>query len=112
MPLKGSANTDDVLQGNAETNNVLHGAVSGLSFVHGYSAYEIAVIHGFRGTEEEWLESLKSDSAKNGIPPGGKAGQILCKNSDNDFDVGWRDIEIPKQYGLVSYDQDKTITVT
>lgn len=27
----------------------------------GLSAYEIAVIHGFEGTEEEWVESLKPD---------------------------------------------------
>ena len=27
----------------------------------GDSAYEIAVKHGFVGTEEEWLESLKGD---------------------------------------------------
>ena len=29
----------------------------------GLSAYEIAVIHGFKGTEEEWIESLKPDDA-------------------------------------------------
>lgn len=27
----------------------------------GYSAYEIAVQHGFIGTEEEWLISIKGD---------------------------------------------------
>ena len=27
--------------------------------VRGYSAYEIAVEHGYEGTEEEWLASLK-----------------------------------------------------
>ena len=26
---------------------------------NGLSAYEIAVEHGFQGTEEEWLESLR-----------------------------------------------------
>lgn len=25
----------------------------------GYSAYEVAVMNGYKGTEEEWLESLK-----------------------------------------------------
>lgn len=30
--------------------------------IHGKSAYEIAVEHGFEGTEEEWLESLSSGS--------------------------------------------------
>lgn len=29
----------------------------------GLSAYEIAVIHGFKGTEAEWVESLKPDDA-------------------------------------------------
>ena len=27
----------------------------------GYSAYEIAVLHGFVGSEEEWLISIKGD---------------------------------------------------
>ena len=30
---------------------------------HGYSAYELAVQHGYEGTEEEWLESLKANLA-------------------------------------------------
>ena len=47
-----------------------------------------------------------------GTPPGGKAGQFLCKKSDEDYDVEWADFKIPEQYGLVTYDQDKTITIT
>jgi hypothetical protein len=47
-----------------------------------------------------------------GVPPGGKAGQYLRKKSDIDGDVIWSDLEIPKQYGLVTYNQDKTITIT
>lgn len=47
-----------------------------------------------------------------GIPGGGKAGQYLRKKSDNDYDVEWSDLEIPKEYGLISYNQDKTITIT
>lgn len=50
--------------------------------------------------------------AINGIPAGGKAGQILKKKSDDDFAVEWGDFEIPEQYGLVTYNQDKTITIT
>ncbi len=42
-----------------KANNVVRGKVNTLKELHGYSAYEIAVIHGFEGTEEEWLESLK-----------------------------------------------------
>ena len=47
-----------------------------------------------------------------GVPSGGKAGQYLRKKSDTDGDVEWCDLEIPEQYGLVTYDQDKTITIT
>lgn len=47
-----------------------------------------------------------------GIPPGGKAGQYLRKRTDADGDVEWANLEIPEQYGLVTYDQDKTITIT
>lgn len=46
------------------------------------------------------------------IPPGGKTGQYLRKKSDADQDVEWADFEIPQEYGLISYDQDKTITIT
>lgn len=35
----------------------------------GKSAYEIAVEHGFVGTETEWLESLKGADGKDGITP-------------------------------------------
>lgn len=33
--------------------------VNGLPGQRGYSAYEVAVLNGFEGTEEEWLTSLK-----------------------------------------------------
>ena len=41
------------------------------------SAYEIAVDNGFRGTESEWLKSLKGDPGERGIPgPPGSDGKI------------------------------------
>lgn len=46
------------------------------------------------------------------VPSGGKAGQYLRKVSDADGDVEWADLEIPQEYGLITYDQDKTITIT
>lgn len=58
------------------------------------------------------IETGSGGSAENGIPAGGKAGQYLCKQSDDDYDVVWCDLVIPEQYGLVSYNQDKTITIT
>lgn len=48
----------------------------------------------------------------NGIPAGGKSGQILRKKSDKSFDVEWADFEIPNDYGKITYNQDKTIIVS
>lgn len=62
---------------------------------------------------QEELEQIKKlGGAINGIPAGGKAGQYLCKKSDEDYDVAWSDLVIPEQYGLVTYTQDKTISIT
>ena len=58
------------------------------------------------------IAELGGGSGGHGIPSGGKAGQYLCKQSDKDYDVVWCDLVIPEQYGLVTYDQDKTITIT
>lgn len=41
------------------TKNSLKGKISILNTLHGKSAFEVAVLNGFNGTEEEWLESLK-----------------------------------------------------
>lgn len=40
-------------------SNVLRGVITNPDTIYGKSAYEIAVMHGFDGTEEEWLESLQ-----------------------------------------------------
>ena len=48
------------LTGNATAGKVLRGKINGLETLKGYSAYEIALIHGFEGTEEEWLRSLQA----------------------------------------------------
>ena len=52
---------------------------------NGLSAYEIAVRHGFGGTEEEWLESLKGEDGKDGID--GKT-PILKSGTTNTLDTG------------------------
>lgn len=46
------------LTGNAESGYKLRGQLSGLERIRGYSAYEVAVLNGFTGTEAEWLASL------------------------------------------------------
>lgn len=41
----------------------------GIDGIDGKSAYIIAVEHGFSGTENEWLQSLKGADGKDGITP-------------------------------------------
>ena len=65
--LQGNANSKGTMQGNAESSFVLRGNLFGLNSVRGYSAYEVAVINGFRGTVDEWLESLKGDTPIRGV---------------------------------------------
>lgn len=54
------------LTGKATASNTLRGKICGLKTIHGYSAYEVAVINGFSGTEEEWLASLKGEPGPQG----------------------------------------------
>lgn len=69
MSLTGSANSKGTLQGSAESGFVLRGSLSGLNTIRGYSAYEVAVINGFKGTEEEWLASIKGAPGEPGYTP-------------------------------------------
>ena len=66
------------------TRNVIVGTLGG-KLIRGYSAYEIAVQHGFEGTETEWLESLgdttdlrnEVDAIKNGFTDPNNDGNIV-----------------------------------
>lgn len=49
--------------GKAESYIELKGSLSMPDAITGKSAYEIAVMSGFNGTVEEWLESLKGKNA-------------------------------------------------
>lgn len=53
------------LKGKAE-GSTIHGKINTLNTLRGYSAYEVALINGFEGTEEEWLASLKGDKGDKG----------------------------------------------
>lgn len=56
-------------------NNPLPVKITGGGGAAGESAYEIAIRHGFEGTEEEWLESLKGEPGPQGEQgPQGPAG--------------------------------------
>lgn len=57
------------LTGSPKAENTLVGSVKELKSIHGKSAYEIAVLNGFEGTEQEWLESLKGEKGEKGETP-------------------------------------------
>ena len=56
-----------VIKGNVSGNGLLKGNVSAILGKDGYSAYEIALINGFVGTEAEWLASLKGNDGEMGV---------------------------------------------
>ncbi len=60
--LTGNIKAKDSITGTLSSRGVLSGSLS-VSMLDGKSAYEIAVKNGYSGTEEEWLESLKGESA-------------------------------------------------
>ena len=55
------------LKGKTAAEGLLRGKINGLETIKGYSAYEIALINGFEGTEEEWLESLRGSDALHSV---------------------------------------------
>lgn len=92
------------LSGNAEAGAVLRGKVATAEAIHGYSAYETAVINGFDGTEEEWLASLKgakgdsyilTDADKEEIAdmasPTTPDGTVVSQNADFAEVAEWAD---------------------
>lgn len=67
--------------------------------IPGLSAYEIAVRHGYEGTEEEWLESLKPSQeemdSKITAPATAAVGQILCVEAvdENGKPTAWKTVD-------------------
>ena len=74
------------------------------------SAYEIAVDNGFRGTEAEWLKSLKGDPGERGIqgPPGsdGKIQYIHVAYADNTQGLNFSTTDSNRSY-IGTYVDDK-----
>lgn len=63
-------------------NNVVDAKSQGKLYItgtRGYSAYEVAVLNGYEGTEEEWLASLKGDNGDPG-PQGKSAYEVAVDN--------------------------------
>lgn len=51
------------LEGKATAHNTIKGNINKLYELRGYSAYEVALLNGFKGTEKEWLDSLTQETA-------------------------------------------------
>lgn len=64
--LQGSLPKSTALTASLPKQTDLRGAVTYPEKIYGKSAYEVAVMNGFEGTEEEWLDSLKGE---NGYTP-------------------------------------------
>lgn len=59
--LAGAANSAQTAQGELSPAYTIRSAINSPTMIRGKSAYEIALIHGFKGTEAEWLASLKGN---------------------------------------------------
>lgn len=64
MSLKGSVSGENTITGRISNKQSLSASAEKINVIKGESAYQLAVVHGFRGTEEEWLESLKGANGK------------------------------------------------
>ena len=81
MSLTGSASNTHELQGSVESGGEVRGNLTGLpDTIRGYSAFEVAVINGFSGTEVEWLASLRGKKGDKGDT--GEAGYTPVKGKD------------------------------
>lgn len=58
----------------------LHGVINRLYELRGYSAYEVAVLNGYRGTEKEWLASLKGGGSSGGVAARISEINLLSRN--------------------------------
>lgn len=50
------------LSGTVSSDKTIVGKIGVTNTIHGKSAYEIALLHGFEGTEEEWVDYIESNS--------------------------------------------------
>lgn len=62
--------------------------------VTGLSAFEIAVLHGFDGTEDEWLSSLKNNTETNDIPKPTSEGMYILQAKLEDGELRFSYIKI------------------
>lgn len=77
------ATTNKQINVEGDSNSLSLGLPSGAPGKDGASAYEIAVENGFKGTEGEWLASLRGKDGRDGIDgKNGTDGYTPVKNKD------------------------------
>lgn len=59
----------NVLKGMVSGGQSLSGSAEKINVIKGESAYEIALLNGFKGTQAEWLESLEGEPGEDGKTP-------------------------------------------
>lgn len=74
MSIYGGLSEGDVLKGTVSGGQSLSGSADKINVIKGESAYEIALLNGFKGTQAEWLESLNGKSAYETAVEGGFEG--------------------------------------
>lgn len=67
--MEGSVSNEKKLTGTLSSGGTLAGGAVAVYGKDGESAYELAVHHGFEGTEEEWLASLQGVDGVDGYTP-------------------------------------------
>ena len=83
-----SCMTNKSLQGTLSDPEGIYGTLGG-QLMRGYSAYEIAVQNGYKGTEAEWLESLKGAKGETGDMSSALTivdGKLCCKYREEQDD--------------------------
>lgn len=88
-------------------NNGLKGTIVNPDAIYGKSAYEIAVAHGFNGTEEEWLESLKTALTESDMK---RIAEMVAQTVKSHVRIGYVELLADKWVGETSpYSQEVTI---
>lgn len=64
MSIYGGLSEGNVLKGTVSGGQSLSGSADKINVIKGESAYQLAVLNGFEGTEAEWLESLHGRDGK------------------------------------------------
>jgi hypothetical protein len=88
-------------------SNGLKGTIVNPNAIYGKSAYEIAVAHGFNGTEEEWLESLKAALTESDMK---RIAEMVAQTVKSHVRIGYVELLADKWVGETSpYSQEVTI---